>query len=325
MKFVKLAFVLLLTIALLCAYFYWPIKVNSRYDKKPIAIFPIKSNGQTTIRQLFDFTIDTGTGYSTINMVTIDSIKATGSEIKRSLSPLFTYDVHNHIGIQWWRNWFAMPVPQYEQKGNSITHIISKKAPYNYLENVCFYVNEGGYNVIGMNILQQFVVEYKPKERAIYLWDEVPEGYEQLTEMKRFNNDIADISGKRYYIDVSIHGQDKRFFLDTGFGYQTKIGDKVFAYIPLKCPSSDTTQIQNLFRVEEIEIEGFRSVRKKKFYVENKATVSVGDYKRNGLFIVYGDLRTPYTLNPFVFFKEDVVLDFKKEKIYIKSAHPETN
>lgn len=88
MKFVKLAFGLLLTIALLCAYFYWPIKVNSRYDKKPIAIFPIKSNGQTTIRQLFDFTIDTGTGYSTINMVTIDSVKATGSEIKRSLSPL---------------------------------------------------------------------------------------------------------------------------------------------------------------------------------------------------------------------------------------------
>lgn len=153
-------------------------------------------------------------------------------------------------------------------------------------------------NVIGIDLLDKFIVEYIDSSQELVISTTMPEGYIPFIDMTESNIHIADgfTYGVRYYVQLAPNRNDsERFRIDSG---------REMAYMYLLLPSDDADDDSQKGTLQPHE-----------------CWVDISD-RAGYTYANYIDIPTvePYSLNPFVFFEQDFVIDFPSHQICLRPS-----
>jgi len=153
-------------------------------------------------------------------------------------------------------------------------------------------------NVIGVDILDRFVVEYLADNHELRLLTSVPGDYSVFIRMSICGISAANdfTRADRYYINLGVNNNGhKSFRIDTG---------REMAFMSILLPADEAALDEQRGTIQPHE-----------------CWVDIAD--RAGFsYANYIDIPTvePYAINPFVFFEQDFVIDFPAKHIYLRSS-----
>lgn len=274
----------------------------------PRAFFPM-SRGMIEMFDSTLFLVDTGSSYSTINRSTLRKLKEMGMEIEQSNVPIFGRGSDNRMHWSTEHYIVTLPTAEYKLRYDSVSQKISWLPTgriHNYIKNVSFAVTEDSVlNTLGMDILEDFILEYQYFRGALVLRTRVEENYQHLSDLSYPHNwENLYGSAHRYYVPISVdNGKFNSYLIDTGISrlcIKIPIGDSIKSKRTLADDSYHNGQ-----RVDRVK-------------TAPNAWVKMG--RRAGSHSVY---YAPYNVeghsfNPLIFFNQDVAFDFKKQKMYLR-------
>lgn len=155
-------------------------------------------------------------------------------------------------------------------------------------------------NIIGMDILHSFIVEYIYDEQIVIFHNTIPEGYVKLGDITHKGSSLTNLftHGNSYYIDLTVdHHISKSFHIDTGH-------EMSGMYITLPPSDADPDTNLDLTQPHECWVD-----------IESRAGSSLVNY-------INMPLIDPYSINPFTFFEQDFLIAFPENEIYL---HPTTS
>ncbi len=277
-------------------------------QEHPRAFFPI-SNG---LIEMFDstlFMIDTGSNFSTINHKTLDRLKRMGMDIEYSHIPIIGRGKDNSIHISNGHYTVTLPVTEYKLRYDSASksiHWLPTGRMANYIKGVnVVLTDDDQVNTLGMDVLEDFVLEYQYFRKALALRTIVEENYQELADLEYpISWDNLFGSAHRYYLPISVdNGKKYDYLIDTGISrlcLKMPIDDSLYSKRPLSMDNYHNGKV-----IEEVRLA-------------DKAWIKIG--RRAGSHDVY---YAPYNVesrsfNPILFFTQDAAFDFRKKKVYLR-------
>lgn len=173
------------------------------------------------------------------------------------------------------------------------------------LDGVWFYVG-GEENIIGLDMLEQFVLEWQPSKDSLYFRKNVPEGYSAMLPMKK--ESMIHRIGHLYFVELEVNGRTDKYMMDSG-----RRG------IILQRPISDTIYSHTIIDGAG-ESESGSSRRLVEAYW-GKDEIAIGGWNMpEPLWNHYAKSNFKYNVNPFALLnripERDFAFDFKNEVIY---------
>lgn len=151
-------------------------------------------------------------------------------------------------------------------------------------------------NIIGMDILHRFIVEYLYDEQILILNKTMPSGYVELGKMTQGGNSISAwmINSYSYYLDITIdHRISESFRIDTGHEMS-----ELFVVVP---PSDADPDIKvDLTKPHNCWIDVASRAGASQLVYTNAPNIDA------------------YSLNPFLFFEQDFLIAFPDNIIYLR-------
>ena len=272
-----------------------------------ICSMPIDGNPlMVTVAPGLVFKLDTGADASSITEDDLAKLEGLGYKAEHKIYPVFG---RNGVGrMNWTFTRYQVDVPLYDYNyevdslGNVSHEIIPESL--NVLHDVDFVPSSTGFSVLGVDFLQKFKIEYKFDEKAIALYLDTPEGYEQFADLSVSHSPFKDMwQGNRYYVTVSVQDVKNDYFIDTGLQKAS-----------LRLPMSESNRSPKDLVSDTI----YTMVRKHPALIDNEAWVCIGD-RCGSSSVWYCDTNEePYTFNPFNYMLQDFVLDLDNKKILLR-------
>jgi hypothetical protein len=165
-----------------------------------------------------------------------------------------------------------------------------------------FIADKNDDNILGMDFLERFCVDCKIPSQQISLYRYAPDNYVPIARIKAYGNSIADWLGysKLYYCTLQVNDETPHnFYFDSGCRMQR---------VKMVQPTNDT-----LIAADRLSIG-----RTSGYPVQRHCRVRVGD-RLKFCTVAYVDNigQHDYLINPFRFFTQDFVIDFKHEQLMI--------
>ena len=163
-----------------------------------------------------------------------------------------------------------------------------------------FISDEEDGNILGMDFLERFCVECKVPSHEISLYRYAPDDYVQLTRLRAHGPTIFDRLGYSKFFCFTMRVNDEEshnYYLDTG---------RTMRNLALVQPARDTLRASTRLKFNpEIGAP-----------VQPRCRIHVADRLKFGD-VAYADelSQHDYTINPFVFFSQDFVVDFPQKRI----------
>ncbi|MDE6033135.1 MAG: hypothetical protein K2G15_04135 [Muribaculaceae bacterium] len=237
------------------------------------------------------YTIDMGSRHSFITPHTLEILKQHGIDGEEQQTLLYTTDQSGHY------NFYTRKVvrPMYFFPNSTSTDTVT----FNKVEMMISDREEG--NVLGMDFLEKFVIEYDNDTRTISLLRHVPEGYSYVCDLNGHDSAIGDLFGysRRVYVPLKVNDEDpQNYYLDTGRGIRN-----CELVQPLKDIGKATSPILT------DSVTGLE--------VQPNCRVQIGDRLRFARVTYSDSLHTDeYSVNPFRVFNHSIVLDLPAKKLY---------
>lgn len=164
----------------------------------------------------------------------------------------------------------------------------------------------GDENTLGGIFIGNFVVEYIHDSNAVMLHKELPPDYDYLASFK-IGNRFSDMlgTGVRYYIDMKVDHESYSFLINTA------LND-----IAMKMPFDRIDWNEN----DAVKMERIIDAAgdQQDAVVDQSAWIEFGNRAGSRRIHYFTDRGENFEINPFVFFQQDVVLDFPNKAIYLR-------
>ena len=176
-------------------------------------------------------------------------------------------------------------------------------------------VQGGDESIMGIHLFLDKIVEFSKKDGELRLHKIVPDNYKKSVELKRDTQRFFDfkpdknkiISYSRYALPVTVNGHVYSFFIDTGHGGSS-----------IRLPRSEAQYASHELKEFSVKSISGKDSIVAQFLLDKEGTVVIrGKAYRHDVHYT-DDYPTKYTINPFGFFDEDFILDFKNNKIWFK-------
>ncbi len=151
-------------------------------------------------------------------------------------------------------------------------------------------------NIIGMDILSQFIIEVLYDEQVFILHKTIPNGYIRLGSIIHKGSNLANgfMHGDSYYIDLTVdHRISESFHIDTGH-------EMTDMFLTMPASAADPDIQTDLTKTHECWVN-----------IESRAGASSVNY--TSLPNV-----EEFSVNPFTFFKQDFMIAFPDNEIYLR-------
>lgn len=274
----------------------------------PRAFFP-HHNGTIELFEGSNFVVNTGVSYSSINRTTLEKLRGMGMDIEECSAPIFGRGDDGKLRTFTDYVKVTLPIGGYQLDVDSVYHTIYWRPTgeiINTVSDVNMIVTENNQvNQLGMDFLENFILEFQYYRKCIALRSRVEEDYQELGTMyspRTFENFLG--FGHRYYIDARVDNHEQHpFYLQSGMDY-----------VSMKLPIGDTVIAKGNLNPDMFRsVEGPADIR----LVKN-AFVELGT--RSGTHEVFytPHFTAKYCINPLRYFTQDVAMDFSGGKIYLR-------
>ena len=185
----------------------------------------------------------------------------------------------------------------------------------NELRGIPVIKYESETNMMGIPVLLGKIVEFSKKDGEMRLHKIVPPDYKkyvELTEDEQKHHIKLDkdhfMINPRYAMPVEVNGHQYNFFIDTGHGLN----------ISIRLPKSEIKHSQHHLSEFTLNTNSGKDSATVNYLVDDNGIVMIGGKKYNHEVHYTDDNTTKYVINPFGFFDEDFILDFKNQRIWFK-------
>ena len=277
-----------------------------RVDGGTIAVFPARDDGSIEVCGGVRFRIDTGSAVSLLTQKDLERLRANGAVVTEEWFPSLARDVNGEMFMAYKRYTVSLPVMSHvlvcDSTGN---HYEPTRHRINTIDGMVFLpgVEDQG-SVIGTDVLECFVIEYRHENNAIAFHNTLPSGYKRLAGISRpkLTNRMIGCGG-RYYIDITTENNAQSYFIDTG------IDD-----VQIKLPLSDTLMVK-----APLHTTSYRSSRGQipAKYID-EAWVKIGNRAGSHMAYYATDGEEDYAFNPLTYFNQDILIDFSGRALYVR-------
>lgn len=252
--------------------------------------------------------LDTGCDFSIITQADLERIKRMGLKVDSTYYPQLGRDRAGHVSLRMRRYHVDVPMGEYiygtDSAGNNIYEFSGK---VNMIRHVDFVPAEPDEtSLLGIDLLERFIVEYTANPETLTLCTELPDGYNYVDEIHEMKN-LADVLtlGHRYYTRLKVERKSNNFFIDTGL-----------RNIHIKLPSEARRRSKRTI-VRDTMLQRNHRVP---VYIDSSAWAEYGNRAGNYVAFYY-DSRfgsEEYAVNPLILFQQDAVLDFPNRKLALR-------
>ncbi|MCM1028664.1 MAG: hypothetical protein NC342_07400 [Pseudoflavonifractor sp.] len=276
----------------------------------PVASVPIISAQPVTVHVAGDIAmkLDTGSDVSCITVDDLERLRSMGAQIHERYLPIMGRGTDGHFKIAAKRLVIDLPLEYYERPDTIDADMTPKRRPEldNCLRGAEFVLIDGPGEVsgIGIDILRHFTLEYIFDADLLRIHTVNPEGYEPFSSI-HFSRWPSHIPwpGRRYYIDLDVDHITDSYFIDTGLRRAA-----------LKLPYSRAQMSRR--RQHEDSLVSYLGV----FHAKtDNAWVECGNRAGSQMAYYCDNEEESYSVNPFNFFTQDVLIDFRTDSI---ALHP---
>ncbi len=283
--------------------------IELTYPDKTLGILPVKNeNGSVEVAPGLAFRIDTGASVSTITAAGLQRLKELRCDVDSSFYPTLGKDGAGLRHFTTKRYTVTIPIYRHELKVDSLgrsSYVMDSTSVVNEIMHVNFIpAYQGQPSVLGIDILEKFIIEYRNSPRTISLHTEVPDGYQTISSLN-VRRSLADFifNDHRYYIPLSVDQSDNMYMVDTDMDH-----------VALRLPVRDKRFSKRRFETDTVmtpsgPVEG---------EVDMNAWVECGNRAGSAAAFFYDDADDEYAVNPFNFFMQDATLDFRGGKVYLR-------
>lgn len=271
-----------------------------------VASFPL-SHSTAEICPGVYMQFNTGSSASLLNPGDVARLKEAGVKVDSTFFPAFGTDSRDRVVFNTKRYVVDLPAPSVRAALlHSLCRLEAGDSSRATISNVTFLPGRPDRpSVIGADILERFVVEYRPAAHIVTLRNTVPEDYVPVAQMRTHGTLATTLgAGQRYYVSVGVDGTEREYMLHSGL-------DRV----RLKMPLGDTAYVHSP-RWRSMFSDGRRVTGSQAC----RAWVQLGQRAGERL-ITFADYSLPgedYLLNPGTFFETPLVFDFPNRTIYMR-------
>ena len=244
------------------------------------------------------FRLDSGSDLSTITEEDLDKLRKMGCQVKTSIYPALGRDGQGVYRANIKRYTVSLPLHIYTFTTDTLgfKHEQLVKSTHNVLHNVDFVPSESGFSTLGIDLLENFRVDFQYENGVIALYFTRPDGYQDLATLKADSSPSKSIwIGNRYYMDIKIDRQTDSYFLDTDLQYQQ-----------IKLPENQRRRSKRHISkaIARTTLHTYEAI------VDNDAWMEVGN-RAGGVSAYYYDSREEqYSFNPLNMFQQDILIDY---------------
>lgn len=280
------------------------------YDdtSEPRAFFPRYGS----MIEMFDnalFTIDTGSSYSEINPATVQKLRDMGLDVVEHNLPMIGSDSDGNTRLFTSYYEVTLPVERYNLNINGENGRIDWVPTgeiFNLIHNVKMApAADGAVNRLGIDVLEHFVLEYQYFRDCMVIRTKVEENYEQLADMEcPWTWDNLYECGHRYFVKAKVDQFEMTdYFINTGLDF-----------FSMRLPIEDTIYCRRKMTPNLYHKSG--SVDEARLVSD--AWIEMGLRSGSHGLHFASAARETHAINPVRFFTQDVAMDFKKRKIYLR-------
>jgi hypothetical protein len=249
-------------------------------------------NGQLRTAGGVKFYLDMGSRHNFITPATLRDLHALGCQLRERPTLVLTV---NSDGKQ---QLFLRKVSLTLEMPDSLS--TSGRTAIRNVE--MFIADKNDDNILGMDFLERFCVECKIPSQQISLYRYAPDNYMPIARIKAHGTNLADWLGysKHYYCTMQVNDEEPHnFYFDTGCRMQR---------VKMVQPTSDTLIATN--RLSIGHTSGLP--------VQRHCRVRVGDRLKFATVAYVDDIaQHRYVVNPFRFFTQDFVIDFRHNQLML--------
>lgn len=261
-----------------------------------------------TLAPGMEFKLSTASTLSHITPATLKQLECMGCVADSSLTLRISHDSYDNLMASTCIYTVDLPIYRFRFHTDTATSAITAShvgdKPVAYLRNVNFVKAPGEtQNVIGLDLIQKFKLEYRHHEGAIAFRNDIPETYDSIGSIYRSTN-ISEMWGAvdRFFIDMKVDHQPFSFLVNTSL-----------ADIPVKMPGGSDTDIPQNHRTDDIVTDSETVTA----IVDNDAWVKFGNRAGSRRVYYYADKGTSHEMNPLVLFEQDLILDCQEGIVYM--------
>lgn len=272
----------------------------------PVASYPVSHSVVEVCPGVY-MQFNPGSSVSMLNPADVALLRAAGVRVDSTFFPAFGTDSRDNVIFTKKRYVVRLPAPTVRA---SLLHSLCRRmAPdstASYIDNVTFLPGRADRpSVIGADIMERFVVEYRPAAHIVTLRNAVPQDYIPVAKMQTHSTLATTLgAGRRYYLNVTIDGNEREYMLHSGL-------DRV----RVKMPLADTIYVHTP-RWASTFSDGSKTVNTQAGRAWMQVGVRAGE--RLVTFSDYRDNDEDYLLNPGTFFEQPLVFDFPNRTLYMR-------
>lgn len=295
------------SLGLIVLVLWWYAHANTQHayldvdGDSPMAVYPFK-------RSIVDFgggvrfSYDTGAYISTILPADLRRLKEMGMAVDSVRLPSFGVD-HNYKSFLC-SKMYVVELPVYDNKPDSLPE---NRTVVGRMRKVIFLPapTTDTISTLGVDVIERFLCRYSPSTRTIAFTNDLPDGYEPLTDISAESTLATMLGcGKRYYVDMKVENLRHNFFINTSF-----------PRVNVALPAEDTATVTADLR-SSLLVSKRGSFRAK---ILDKAWVQLGDRAGNqSVFFANTGFPEKYVVNPMNFFQQDVIIDYPNRRILLR-------
>lgn len=174
----------------------------------------------------------------------------------------------------------------------------------NEINNIHFTKTDGE-SCMGMSLLYNQIVEFSKSDGEMRFYKHIPSDYKMSIDLEI---NWQNMPFRSYAIPIEVNGQKKSFFIDTGHSKMS-----------IRLPKSEMEYTKN--KLSKINMGSMMSVTDTLSTIalkDSKGHVVIGNKEYDKDVYYVDGFVTKYVINPFMFFDEDFLIDFKNWKIWFK-------
>lgn len=281
-----------------------------RIDGESIGAFPIVGKGmQIELSPGLTFSVSSTTSISCVTRPTLEWLRFRGYVTDSTTRFFISRDALGKLEVTSLIYKVNLPISRYEFRYDSITGRTMYKnvsSQSGLLEGLEVTVAETeNNNVLGMDFMRRFIVEYNHADQSMTFHLNVPDNYELLGNIS-VGHRPSDVIGcsPRYYMDMKVDHESYSFLINTDM-----------QDITVKVPAKETGNptINRPLNEQVIDTDGCTVP----VIVDQSAWVEFGNRagSRRTYYFPYG---SKPEVNPFIFFNQDLVIDFNSRNIYLR-------
>lgn len=257
--------------------------------------------GFVTVAPGLRFRIDTGSDMSYITPEDLALLDSMGYKVEKKFYPAIGRNTLGKYDYALTR--YRVDFPAYCWSDDSIPQPIEDTK--NVFHNVDFAVSPSDFSVLGIDFLENFMVEHRVNTNSIALYKELaPVDYEQCQVIERRKSPLLwPLMGHRYYVNMAVSHNTSRYFIDSGMRGAF-----------MKLPMADTDN----------SITTYMDTTMCSFIGEFPAKLDVNTMiqigTRQGQTGVYyfDSTEEPYATNPFNMQGYNMVIDFPNRRLLFR-------